>query len=236
VNLAGENIASGRWTPDKKMEIRDSRVKSTLLLSDAIAKMKTPPKGFVSGSAIGYYGNRTEPVKESSSPGNGFLADVCIDWEEATKAAEKAGVRVVHLRIGVVLDPEGGALKRMLLPFKLGLGGRLGSGKQMMSWITREDLCRAILYCLEEGGVKGAVNATAPKPVSNQVFTKDLGAALGRPTVFPVPAFALKLLLGEMANEMLLSGAAVLPEKLLQKGFSFHHPELQEALKSLLSR
>jgi uncharacterized protein len=235
VHLAGENIASGRWTASKKERLVSSRVKGTRLLSEALARMPSPPQVLVSGSAIGYYGNRgNETLREESAPGNGFLADLCKQWEAATDAATRKGIRVVHLRTGIVLAPHGGVLGKMLPPFKLGVGGKIGSGEQFMSWITLEDLCGCILHCIQSPGLHGAVNAVAPHPVTNLEFTKTLGRVISRPTIVPMPAFAARLALGQMADELLLSSAKVEPAKLLGTRFGFRHKELEGALVSLL--
>lgn len=233
VHLSGENIASGRWTAFKKQKILDSRVQSTRTLVSALVRLQRPPKVLVSGSAIGYYGDRGEEIcTESSAEGHGFLPEVCHKWEEAAHPAEDRGIRTVYLRTGIVLSPRGGALAKMLLPFKLGLGGILGSGKQYMSWIALEDLVELILFALKHESVKGALNGVAPNPVTNAEFTQALGKELNRPTILPVPAFALKLIFGkEMAEEMLLSSTRAVPEKALKQGYKFQYPTLQGALK-----
>lgn len=231
VHLAGENIADGRWTEAKKQRIRDSRVAGTKNLCLSLAQLKQPPQVLVSASAVGFYGNRGEEVlTEESEPGTGFFPEVCQAWESATRPAEECGIRVVHLRIGVVLSATGGALGKMLLPFRLGLGGRLGSGEQYMSWIALDDLISAIEFVLTESTIVGPVNATSPNPVKNKEFTSKLGSVLHRPTILPVPAFAMRLALGEMADEALLSGARVMPSRLLAQGFRFNYPELEPAL------
>jgi uncharacterized protein (TIGR01777 family) len=235
INLSGENIASGRWTPEKKRRIRDSRVAATTLLSETIARLKQKPQVMVSASAIGYYGDRgDELLDESSAPGTGFLAEVCQHWESAAQPAEKAGIRVCLLRIGAVLDPAGGALGKMLAPFKMGMGGVVGRGDQYMSWITREDLVGAILHCLDTPGLAGPVNAMAPNPVTNREFTAALGKALGRPTLVPVPAFALKMLLGELGENLALVSTRAVPRQLEAAGFTFTHPDIDTALEALL--
>lgn len=236
VHLAGESIAGSRWTEAVKLRIRDSRVLGTRLLCQTIAGQSTKPAVLVSASAIGFYGCRgDEPLNESSPAGSGFLADVCQRWEAETRVAREAGVRVVNLRIGVVLDRAGGALAQMLTPFKLGLGGVLGGGRQYFSWIILDDLVRAIRFALENATLSGPVNAVAPEPVTNRVFTKTLGRVLGRPTVFSMPAFAARLAFGEMADEMLLGGARVVPQALLAAGFQFHFPQLEPALRRALA-
>ncbi len=236
VHLAGESIASRRWTASVKKEILDSRVRGTTLLCQTLAGLTDKPSTLVSASAIGYYGNRgDEQLIESSPPGTGFLADVCQQWETATQSARDANIRVVNLRIGVVLDRKGGALATMLTPFKLGLGGVIGSGQQYFSWIALDDLVRAIQFALEAAALCGPVNATAPHPVTNRKFTKTLGRVLGRPTIFPMPAFAARLAFGEMADEMLLGGARVEPAALQSAGFEFDHATLEPALRTILS-
>ena len=237
VHLAGENIAAHRWTESFKAKIRDSRVRGTRLLCDTIASLTSKPAVLVSASAVGYYGNRgDEPVDESSPPGRGFLADVCHEWEVATHPARDADVRVANLRIGVVLAPRGGALGKMLPPFKLGLGGVVGSGEQYLSWIAIDDLVRVIRFALHAAALAGAANAVAPEPVTNREFTKTLGRVLGRPTVFPMPAAAARLAFGEMANEMLLGGVRAQPRALSAAGFEFAYPQLEPALRHVLSR
>ena len=236
VHLAGENVASGRWTEAKKARIRDSRVRGTELLAGALSTLSPKPEVLVSASAIGYYGARgDEVVDESSSLGSGFLASVCEEWESATDAARDAGIRVVNARIGVVLSSEGGALAKMKMPFLLGLGGRIGDGSQYMSWITLEDVVSALVFALETEMLAGPVNLVAPAPVTNAVFTKTLGSVLNRPTVLPVPKFALRLGAGaEMADEMLIGGARVMPAVLQANGFEWKHPTLEPALRSVL--
>lgn len=236
VHLAGENV-TGRWTAAKKARIRDSRVQGTRLLAETLACLQQPPKVMVCASAIGYYGNRgDELLREESPPGSGFLADTCREWEAASQAAEQKGIRVVRLRIGLVLSPAGGALARMLPPFKLGLGGRIGAGQQYMSWISLDDLVGVIHHALATESLRGAVNAVAPRPVTNLEFTKTLGRVLGRPTVFPLPAFVARLGFGEMADELLLASACVEPARLESTGYSFRTPELEGALRHLLGK
>jgi uncharacterized protein (TIGR01777 family) len=236
VHLAGESVAAHRWTAAVKREIRDSRVRGTTLLCQMLAGLDSKPSVLVSASAVGYYGNRgDERLDESSPHGNGFLADVCHEWEAATKPARDADIRVVNLRIGVVLTRKGGALKSMLTPFKLGVGGVIGSGRQYFSWITLEDLVRAIQFALNASALSGPVNAVAPHPVTNREFTKTLGRVLRRPTVFPMPAFAARLAFGEMADEMFLASARVEPKALAATQFEFAHPQLEPALRHILS-
>jgi uncharacterized protein (TIGR01777 family) len=237
VHLAGENIAGGRWTEKFKQRIRDSRVQGTRLLSEAIAGLTNKPRTFVCASAIGYYGDRGDEVlTESSPPGDDFLADVCREWEAACQPARGAGVRVVNTRIGVVLSPHGGALKKMLTPFKLGVGGRLGNGRQYMSWVALDDVVESIGFILATPEVAGPVNLTAPNPATNLDFTKTLGRVLSRPTVFPLPAFAARLHFGEAADALLLSSTRVLPQALTAAGYQFRYPELEPALRHLLQR
>lgn len=236
VHLAGDNIASGRWTRKKKRSIRESRIQGTTLLSETLASLSKPPKVLISASAIGYYGDRGEEVlTEESAPGAGFLAEVCREWEAATLTAKKRGIRVAELRIGVVLSPKGGALTKMLPPFRMGAGGRLGSGKQYMSWVALDDLIGIIQHVLTHDELDGPINAVAPNPITNNEFTVALGASLHRPTIFPVPGLAINLLLGEMASELLLSSARVQPKKLLSTGYSFRYPHIAPLLKQLVS-
>ena len=235
VHLAGENIAAGRWTAARKQRIRDSRTIGTKLIAEAISRMDPPPQVLVSASAIGYYGDRGEELLREESPsGTGFLADVCRQWEAATDAATRKGIRVVHLRIGVVLSEKGGALEKMLLPFKVGVGGKIGSGHQYWSWISLEDVCGVIVHCIQASGLHGPVNTVSPSPVTNLEFTKTLGRVLGRPTIFPLPAVAARLALGEMADALLLSSARVEPIKLLGSRFVYKHKELEPTLRHLL--
>lgn len=236
VNLAGDSIAAGRWNPAKKKRIFDSRVKGTRLFCETLAELKPKPKTLVSASAIGYYGDRgSQVLRETDAPGNDFLAKVCREWEAATMPAADRGIRVVMPRFGAVLAREGGALAKMLTPFKLGLGGKIGSGGQYMSWISLEDAVRVLLFALENENLDGPVNATAPQAVTNAVFTRTLGRELGRPTILPMPAFAARLAFGEMADALLLSSARVQPERLEQEGFKFKHASLESALKDILA-
>ena len=236
VHLAGENIAGGRWTAALKDRIRRSRVEGTRSLVKSIAAIGHRPKTLVCASAIGFYGERGDTVlDEDAVAGSGFLAEVCRGWEQEAEAATELGLRVVKVRIGVVLSPKGGALAKMLLPFKLGAGGIIGSGKQYWSWIGLHDLVRIIAFCVEHDSIRGAVNAVSPNSMTNYDFTKGVGRALHRPTLFPLPAFAAKLVLGEMANELLLSSTRVIPKKLKEQGFEFHYPELVGCLEHELS-
>ena len=237
VHLAGENNAAGRWNAARKERIRERRVSGTKLLCSKLAEMPHPPKVLVCASAIGYYGDRgDESLPEDAPAGEGFLPDVCREWEAASSVAEHAGIRVVRLRIGVVLSPKGGALKKMVLPFKIGAGGKVGTGRQYMSWISIDDLTRVILHCIESDALSGAVNAVTPAPVTNQEFTKTLGRVLVRPTLFPLPPFAARLALGEMADALLLASAKVEPAVLKASGFEFEHSDLEEALRHLLGK
>ena len=232
VNLAGENLVSGRWSAARKRRLVESRTGSTLLLAQALAGLDPRPRVLVNASAIGFYGDRGgEPLTEDSSRGTGFLADLCAAWERATAPASEAGIRVVVLRIGVVLTAEGGALAKMLPAFRLGLGARLGHGRQLMSWIGRDDLVRAILFALRNEGLSGPLNGVSPSPVANAELTRCLGRVLRRPAFFIAPEFVLRAALGEMARETLLAGACVLPQKLENAGFRFEHPELQPLLR-----
>lgn len=234
VHLAGDNIAQGRWTEAKKQRIRDSRVKSTELLASTLAKLDRPPRVLVSASAIGFYGDRGDiSLDEESTAGQIFLSDVCRQWEEATRAAWSA-MRVVQTRIGVVLSPDGGALAKMLTPFRLGAGGIVGNGRQYWSWIALPDVVGAMLHVIRSDSLHGAVNLVSPQPVTNYEFTKTLGKVLHRPTLFPMPAFAAKLALGQMADELLLASARIYPKKLQQSHYAFQMPELGPALERLL--
>jgi uncharacterized protein (TIGR01777 family) len=236
VHLAGDNIASGRWTAAKKAKIRDSRVRGTELLAGALAELSPKPHVLVSGSGVGYYGMRgAEPLDESASAGSGFLASVCREWEAATSAAERAGIRVVHARIGIVLAAQGGALPKMKVPFALGVGGRIGDGSQYMSWIALSDLVSSLVFALKRDDLEGPVNCVSPTPVTNAEFSATLGRVLKRPAVLPVPKLALRLAVGsEMANEMLIGGARVIPAALRAHGFEWEHVTLEPALRSLL--
>ena len=237
IHLAGENIAAGRWTPDRKARILDSRVRGTRLLTDSLARLSQPPRILVCASAIGYYGDRgEETLQEEHGPGEGFLSEVCARWEEAAAPATLLGIRVVHLRFGVILSPAGGALARMLVPFRLGLGGILGNGRQYMSWITLDDAVGVIFRSLITKTLAGPVNAVAPCPVTNLEFTRILGRVLGRPTPVPMPAFAAQLVFGEIADELLLSSTRVEPIRLIATGYHFLHPELEGALRHILAR
>ena len=235
IHLAGESIASGRWTPEKKARIEESRVLGTRQLAKQLASAKSSPSIFISASAIGYYGSREDEIlDENSSRGNDFLSDVCEKWEAATSEAEEAGIRTVKLRTGIVLSNRGGALQKMLPPFKFGGGGILGSGKQYMSWISLDDMVQGILHSIETESLVGPVNFVAPNPVTNYTFTKTLGKILHRPTFLPLPAFAARIIFGEMADALLLSSTRVTPKKLVESGYTFKHENLQSALKDIL--
>ena len=237
VHLAGENIGSGRWTAAKKKRIRESRFNGTRVLCEGLAKMKTPPKVLVSASAIGYYGDRGDQLlTEKSEPGTGFLSEVCQEWEEATRPAQEAGIRVVQLRFGVIMSPQGGALAKVLLPFQMGAGGVVGSGKQIWSWISIDDAAGAIHHALMTDSLQGPVNAVSPNPVTNREFTKTLGRILHRPTLVPMPAPMARLALGQMADDLLLASARVQPRKLTASGYAFRQPELETCLRHVLGR
>jgi uncharacterized protein (TIGR01777 family) len=232
IHLAGESIASGRWTPERKEAILRSRVEGTGFLSETLASLQRPPKVFLCSSAIGFYGNRGEELlNEESGPGQGFLTDVCKAWEAATESAQKAGIRVVNVRTGIVLTLLGGALAKMLPPFQMGAGGIIGSGKQWMSWVSLEDLVGIYHYLIYADSLSGPVNATAPEPVTNRSFTKALGQVLKRPTLFPLPSFAVKGIFGEMGEALLLEGQQVKPDRLIRSGFKFFHLGLESALR-----
>lgn len=234
IHLAGESIV-GRWTSAKKKAIRDSRVLGTTNLARALAQAKDKPHAFVCSSAIGYYGDRGEKIlNEASTPGRGFLPDVCREWEEATKATADAGIRTVQIRTGIVLSPKGGALGSMLMPFKLGLGGRIGDGRQWMSWIDVQDMVGAIHHILKSDLLQGPVNMVAPKPVTNAEFTKTLASVLSRPAIFPMPRFAVKLAFGEMGETVLLGSQRVEPAQLVTSGYPFRFRDLRSSLEALL--
>jgi uncharacterized protein len=236
VHLAGESIAQ-RWTYDKKSRIQLSRTRGTQLIAEAVRQLTQPPKVLVSSSAIGWYGNRgSEILREDSPPGSGFLADVCRDWEAATEVASRAGIRVVHLRTGIVLSKKGGALAKMLPPFQLGIGGKVGSGKQYMSWIDLDDLISAMIHAIKTPSLQGPVNGVSPNPVTNTVFAQTLGKVLGRPAVVPLPAFAVRVMFGEMGDALLLASQRVEPARLKASGYLFRYPVLEAALRHLLVR
>jgi uncharacterized protein (TIGR01777 family) len=236
IHLAGENIASSRWTTSMKGRIRESRVRGTHAISSGLARLATPPKVLIAASAIGYYGNRgAELLDEQATPGEDFLAKVVYDWEQATEPAANAGIRVVRLRIGVVLSPAGGALAKMLTPFRLGVGGRVGNGRQYWSWIAIDDIVGIIRYTLRQRALSGPINAVTPTAITNAQFTQALGRVLHRPTFLPMPATAARLALGEMADALLLSSTRVVPQQLLDHGYSYEQPELEPALRHLLN-
>ncbi|MFN9717355.1 MAG: TIGR01777 family oxidoreductase [Planctomycetota bacterium] len=232
IHLAGENIAGARWNAAVKERIMSSRVEGTRSLVQSLSKVTNRPKTLICASAIGIYGHRGEELlTESAASGKGYLADVCRAWEAEAMAAQSLGMRVVCVRIGVVLSPKGGALAKMLMPFKLGLGGIVGNGKQYWSWIGLNDLVRAIAFCAENPSVSGPVNAVSPEPLTNDAFTRAVGKVLHRPTIFPLPAFMAKLVLGEMADELLLSSIRVVPSQLQRYGFQFEQPDLVSCLE-----
>ena len=234
IHLAGEGIV-GRWTAAKKAAIRDSRVTGTRNLAEALARAKEKPQVFVSSSAIGYYGDRGDEVlSEHSVPGTGFLPEVCCEWEAATQAASAVGIRTVHLRTGIVLSPKGGALGQMITPFKMGVGGRLGDGRQWMSWIDVQDMVGAIHHILKTDLLRGPVNMVAPRPVTNVEFTKTLASVLSRPAIFPVPRFAIKLAFGEMGETVLLGSQRVEPSQLVTSGYPFRFSDLRSSLQNSL--
>jgi len=241
VHLAGENIAAGRWTTARMESIRASRVEGTRLIAETIARLKSPPRVLVSASAVGFYGDRPDldggqALDETGARGAGFLADVAAAWEQATRPAEEAGVRVVHLRIGAVVSAQGGVLAKLRPPFSLGLGGPAGHGRQAMPWISLDDLLGAILWSIRRESLRGAVNAVAPEPRTNREFAKDLAAVLRRPAFMPLPALLVRILFGRMGEELLLAGAPVAPRRLLGSGFRFEHPTLRGAIAHELGR
>ncbi len=232
INLAGESISGLRWTEEKKKAIRDSRVDGTRRLIELFAKLKQPPRTFIAGSAVGFYGDRGDDVMtEASTAGDTFLAEVCKEWEAESRRAEDLGIRTVLLRTGIVLSKDGGALGTMLTPFKFGVGGVVGSGKQWMSWVSLDDEIRAIVYALENENIRGAVNVTSPNPVTNEEFTRTLGDVLYRPTILPLPEFAVNMIFGEMGDALLLDSSRVVPKRLEDNGFEFKYPELKLAIQ-----
>ena len=235
IHLAGDNISEGRWNEEKKRQIRDSRVRGTQRLAEAIAVATTPPRSLICASAIGYYGDRGETLlDESSTPGTGFLPDVCREWEQAADAARAKGVRVAHVRLGVVLSAEGGALAKMLLPFKMGVGGVIGDGKQYWSCIGIDDAAGIFQFAAENDRISGPLNAVCPEPVTNYEFTKTLGRVLGRPTLFPLPKVMARLALGQMADELILASTRVAPKALQDAGYSYTAPTVEAALRQSL--
>ena len=236
IHLAGESVI-GRWTAAKKTKIRDSRVTGTRTLAQALARATKRPRVFVAASAIGYYGDRADEVlNEKSAPGAGFLADVCREWEAAGQPAVDAGIRTAHIRTGIVLSAEGGALHKMLPPFRMGVGGKVGSGHQWMSWIHIHDWTGAVHHILKNDLLQGAVNMVAPRPVQNTEFTETLASVLSRPAIFPVPALAIKALFGQMGEEVLLASQRVEPARLVTSGYPFQCSDLRKALEALLKK
>ncbi len=234
IHLAGEDIAAGRWTQARKHTIRESRIHGTRLLCATLAGLRQRPRVLVTASGVGYYGNPDHRVDETSPRGTGFLADLVRDWEQAAAPAQAAGIRVVHTRFGIVLSPNGGALAKMLPVFKVGLGGKIGSGRQVMSWIALDDLPSVMLHVIAHESLSGPVNVVSPHPVTNAEFSRVLGKALGRPAILPLPGFAVRLLFGEMADALLLGGAHVIPRRLRETAFRFAYPDLEQALVHLL--
>jgi uncharacterized protein len=235
IHLAGESIV-GRWTNAKKQRILDSRKQGTAHLAEAVAKTAQRPRVFVSASAVGYYGDRGEEIlREGSASGSGFLAEVCRQWEAAVQPVTAAGIRTAQMRLGVVMSAEGGALQKMLLPFQLGLGGRLGDGRQWWSWVSADDVAGAILHVMDHEELQGPVNTVSPNPVTNVEFTKTLAAVLRRPAIFPMPELAVRLVCGEMGEELFLASQRVQPTRLSTSGYQFKHPELRKALEDILT-
>ena len=237
VHLAGEDIAAGRWTRARKQVIRESRIRGTRLLCETLAGLAHKPRVLITASGVGYYGAHEpdESVDETSARGAGFLADLVRDWEQATTPAKAAGIRVVHTRFGIVLSPRGGALAKMLPVFRMGLGGKVGSGRQVMSWIALDDVPSVMLHVIEHDSLSGPVNVVSPHAVTNAEFTRILGQVLGRPAILPLPGFAARLLFGEMADALLLGGARVIPRQLEHTGYRFAYPRLEQALQHLLN-
>jgi uncharacterized protein (TIGR01777 family) len=235
IHLAGENIAASRWTKEQKKRIEESRIQGTQLLAQSLSHLFDPPKVLISVSAVGYYGDRGDTkLNETSPPGSGFLAGLCREWEAATAPASRRNIRVVHPRLGMVLSAAGGSLAKMLPPFRMGIGGRIGSGKQYISWIAIDDLVRIIEYAIQDESFRGPVNAVAPYPVTNSEFSEILGRLLHRPSFMALPAFAARLLWGQLADEVLLASARVSPERLLQSHYKFLYPTLEAALQHIL--
>ena len=236
VHLGGRSIATGRWTASVKAQLRQSRVQTTQLLATRLAGLVAPPRVLICASAVGIYGHRRdEELDEESDTGEGFLAELGRAWEGASALAAEAGIRVIQARLGIVLSRRGGALAKMLLPFRLGMGGKIGNGRQYVSWISLEDAVAALIYAVENDALRGPVNLTAPQPVTNAELTRTLGRVLRRPTLLPLPGFAAKLVLGELAEEGLLASQRVRPTRLLEAGFEFAHPELEGALRHALT-
>jgi uncharacterized protein (TIGR01777 family) len=236
IHLAGESIV-GRWTEARKRRIRESRSQGTGHLAQAVTKAPQPPRVFISASAVGFYGNRGEEIlREDSPPGEGFAAEICRQWEDATQPAAQAGIRTAQMRIGVVMSADGGALPEMLTPFRLCLGGRLGNGRQWWTWVSVRDVVGAIQHVLDHESLSGPVNTVAPNPVTNAEFTRILASVLNRPAIFPMPAFAVRLIFGEMGEELFLGSQRVEPAKLADTGYQFQHPDLKNALQEILQR
>jgi uncharacterized protein len=236
VHLAGDNISEGRWSEEKKRRIRLSRTEGTRHLSEALADLNDPPKVFICASASGYYGDRGEEIlTEDSGPGKGFLSDVCQEWENSAQPVISKGIRTIFTRFAIILSDRGGALKKMLAPFKMGVGGKIGSGNQYWSWIDLDDVVRIIQFCLENEPMQGAVNVNSPEPVRAETFTDTLGCVMNRPSIFPVPAFVAKLAFGEMAQDLLLSSFRMQPAKLIAAGYNFAYPDLESSLRHLLT-
>jgi uncharacterized protein (TIGR01777 family) len=237
VHLSGESIGASRWSRERKKRIRDSRVDSTRLLSGTLAQLQRPPKVLVCASAVGFYGDRgDQALDEQAPPGTGFLSDVCREWEAASSDASAAGIRTVHLRFGIILSATGGALSKMMPPFRFGLGGPIGNARQYMSWVTLDDTIAIIGYAMENDAMRGPVNVVAPQAVRNAEFTKALGRVMRRPAFLPLPALAVRLLFGEMGEALLLASTRAMPSVLLQSGYTFRHPELEGALEAVLSK
>ena len=235
IHLAGENIAGGKWTAERKRRIRESRVNGTRLLAQALGSLANPPRTLISVSAVGYYGNRgDEPLMEETGPGTGFLSGLCCEWENATEPASRKGIRVVIPRLGTVLSPKGGALALMLPVFRLGIGGKIGNGTQYMSWIAMEDLVGIFHHVIHCESLRGPINAVSPNPVTNLEFSRTLGRVLSRPVLFALPSFAARAIFGEMANEVLLASARVSPLRLRESGYQYKFPELEAALRHTL--
>lgn len=234
IHLAGESIV-GRWTESKKRRIIESRVQGTGHIAEAAAQAAQPPRVFISASAVGYYGSRGDEIlREHSSSGEGFAAEICRRWEAAAQPVATAGIRSVQLRIGVVMSADGGALQKMLLPFRMGMGGRLGDGRQWWSWVAVQDVVGAVQHVLNDNSVRGPVNTVAPNPVTNAEFTRTLASVLRRPALFPMPAFAVRLVFGQMGEELFLASQRVDPAKLTASGYQFRHPDLRKALEEIL--
>jgi len=237
IHLSGANVASHRWTAAYKREMTDSRIVTTRVLSEALAKLKSPPQVLVTASAVGFYGDRGDEILDEDSPaGTGFFSELCTSWEAAARPALEAGIRVVHLRLGMVIGPDGGAMARLTPIFRLGLGGPLGSGRQWMSWVSEADAVSAAVFCLDDARMAGPVNVVAPAPATNAVFTRELGRAVHRPALLPAPSFALRLAFGEMADEALLASTRAVPKRLLDAGFPFSQANLAQAFAAALGK